>query len=237
MSKDLASFKNDVHKIFNNIFELNDMVTAKNLMVWVVLVLISTVVIIILRLSEILKPKKCFQVSNKLSREKINIIADGMAKGSVMLNHIKSLRALHIATERCYLRRNAKQCVEIVTYCPHLVNVKLGPGGLTPFHRICNHGHATLMSFMLSKGADPWLTTDSGENALCLAINWCIKHPTGSLDCLYMLQRHGCSLDNTNKWFRIYLRAAMLTDHKKLVNWLFDQAAPLASRSSSFPLY
>lgn len=51
MSKDLASFKNDVHKIFNNIFELNDMVTAKNLMVWVVLVLISTVVIIILRLS------------------------------------------------------------------------------------------------------------------------------------------------------------------------------------------
>ncbi|KAH0561574.1 uncharacterized protein LOC123265646 [Cotesia glomerata] len=236
MAKDLKTFKNDIDQVFFNLFRSNELIVMKNLNIWLIFILILTIAVIIIRIAEFLRKESKKVEQKNLSSEEIQVIKDGMIKGNVTLNHIKKLRALHVATERCYLKKNAKQCIEILTYCPHLVNVKQGPEGLTPFHRICNHGHSVLMSFMLSKGADPFLTTNSGENALCLAISWCIKHPTGGLACVEILQQHGCRLDNTNKWFRIYLHAASLAGHKNLVRWMYNQAAPLAFRSSSFPL-
>lgn len=107
---------------------------------------------------------------------------------------------------------------------------------MTPFHRVCSHGHACLVEFMLDKGANPWLTTNAGETALCLAINASIKTPTMKLTCLDILQKYGCYLDHTNKWYRIYLEAALITQNQQLAEWMFNQASLLGTRCGSFPL-
>ncbi|KAK0086635.1 hypothetical protein PV325_002811 [Microctonus aethiopoides] len=171
-----------------------------------------------------------------IEKDKKFIAALDNVKSKVMINHTKCLRELHASSERCYIKRNASKCIQIASYCPHLINVKDKKSGMTPFHKVCYHGHVCLVTFMLEKGANPWLTTDAGETALCLAIQACIKNPNGSIVCLESLQSHGCYLDCTNKWYRIYLESALLTNNKLLARWMFDQASPLGKRCASFPL-
>ncbi|XP_034951541.1 uncharacterized protein [Chelonus insularis] len=167
-------------------------------------------------------------------------ISDDM-KTHVMMNHLKYLRELHAAAERCYIKKNAFKCIEIITYCPYLINTRHGIDGKTAFHRVCSHRHVYLMSFMLSKGADPWLKTSSNETALCIIIHASLKNPNESSStkvCLELLQKYGCYIDFTNDWYQEYLKAAMITNNTTLVKWMFNKAPTYSNltRCTSLPL-
>ncbi|XP_012272847.1 uncharacterized protein LOC105695655 [Orussus abietinus] len=162
-----------------------------------------------------------------------------MNKGDVILNHKKLLNDLQIASDRCHKTQYALKCIELVTYCPYLVNARCALNGLTPFQRVCYNGHTCLVEYMLAKGANPFQKTRAGEDALCVALHYYINNPrVKDLSCLDLLYQAGCRLDCNDKWFNVFLKKAMKTCNGHLIEWLLDhtQSKRLNNlRSSSLP--
>ncbi|XP_006618977.1 uncharacterized protein LOC102672580 [Apis dorsata] len=131
------------------------------------------------------------------------------------------LNTLEYAADNCCKTFYALKCIDIIVHCPQLINVKCSSSGLTPFHRICLQGHKCLIAFMLAKGADPFLTTIKGENALCMAIYYILNNPTETdFSCLEMLAETGCGFGSKDKWYNNLLKMAFNNNHIQLVQWL-----------------
>ncbi|XP_076225592.1 uncharacterized protein LOC116433091 isoform X2 [Nomia melanderi] len=156
-----------------------------------------------------------------------------------IISHKELFHKLEYAADNCYDKVCALKCIDISVYCPQLLNVKSSVNGLTPFHRVCYNGHACLITFMLGKGADPFITTVAGENALCMAVHYYLNNPSNNdFSCLTMLQETGCKFGIKNKWYKILLKMAVHKNHTKLIQWLIlNQEAPLRkiSRCCSSP--
>jgi len=133
---------------------------------------------------------------------------------------------------------------------PQLLNAK-GPWGWTPMVRAVYFNHSNIVSFLLSKGADPNLSTPDGETAL----HWAIKcgHPklaelliknnanavvqdkwgisplqlvieNGYAEILEMLIAKGTKLDSKEKHYgRSFLHLAAVNGHLSIVKILLDQ--------------
>ncbi|XP_078049646.1 uncharacterized protein LOC144476487 [Augochlora pura] len=157
-----------------------------------------------------------------------------------IINHNELIRKLEYSAERCYDKVYAMKCIDIVVYCPQLLNVKSPINGLTPFHRVCFHGHTCLITFMLGKGADPFITTVAGENALCMAIYYYLNNPLNNdFSCLEILYKTGCKFGTKNSWYNNFLKMAVTNNHTKLIQWLIlHQEVPVyeISRSYSTPI-
>ncbi|KOC60159.1 hypothetical protein WH47_08149, partial [Habropoda laboriosa] len=70
-------------------------------------------------------------------------------------------------------------------------------------------------------GADPFLTTITGENALCMAIYYFLGNPTeNDFSCLDMLVKTGCGFGFEDKWYNILLEMTFSSNHTRLVHWL-----------------
>ncbi|XP_076658136.1 uncharacterized protein LOC143362132 isoform X2 [Halictus rubicundus] len=109
-----------------------------------------------------------------------------------IISHKDMFRKLEYSANKCYDKVYALKCIDIVVYCPQLLNVKSPINGITPFHRVCYHGHTCLITFMLGKGADPSIATIAGENALCMAVYYFLNNPLQSdFSCLEILHETG----------------------------------------------
>ncbi|CAK9803719.1 hypothetical protein ANTPLA_LOCUS3791 [Anthophora plagiata] len=138
-----------------------------------------------------------------------------------IISHKEMLNTLEYAADKCYETFYALKCIDIVVHCPQLLNIKSPPNGLTPFHRICFQGKKSLITFMLAKGADPFLTTTTGENALCMAIYYFLDNPTeNDFSCLDILVKTGCGFGFKDKWYNILLEMTFNSNHTRLVQWL-----------------
>ncbi|XP_076675832.1 uncharacterized protein LOC143372992 [Andrena cerasifolii] len=157
-----------------------------------------------------------------------------------IISHKEMFRNLEHAVDKCHDRFYALKCIDIVVYCPQLLNVKSLLDGLTPFHRVCLRGHTYLIAFMLAKGADPFIITVAGENALCMAIYYCLNNPMqNDFSCLEILQRTGCGFGLNDKWYNVLLQLAFNDNHTKLIEWLLlhhKVKLNKPSRASSVPL-
>ncbi|XP_076621639.1 uncharacterized protein LOC143342043 [Colletes latitarsis] len=156
-----------------------------------------------------------------------------------IISHKEMLNNLEYAADKCWDKFYALQCIDIVVYCPQLLNIKSPFTGLTPFHRICFQGHTCLIAFMLAKGADPFITTVKGENALCMAIYYFLNNPMqDDFSCLKILKSTGCNFGFKDQWYNILLQKAFTNNHIKLIQWLIlHHEDPLhkTSRSTSIP--
>ncbi|XP_017755008.1 PREDICTED: uncharacterized protein LOC108547133 [Eufriesea mexicana] len=131
------------------------------------------------------------------------------------------LNTLEYAADKCYETFYALKCIDITVHCPQLINIKSPPYGLTPFHRVCFQGHKCLITFMLAKGADPFITTITGENALCMITYYILNNPAeNDFSCLQMLADTGCKFGFKDKWYNSILKMAFTRNHTKLVQWL-----------------
>ena len=75
--------------------------------------------------------------------------------------------------------------------------------------------------WLFTIGADPFLTTITGENALCMAVYHFINDPTkNDFSCLEILLQTGCKFGLKNKWYDILLKMAFNSNHIKLAQWL-----------------
>ncbi|KAK9308674.1 hypothetical protein QLX08_001406 [Tetragonisca angustula] len=169
------------------------------------------------RYKRIANEPKC----NLLELQKFKNYNRLIARHHSIISHKEMIKALEYATDRCYEKFYALKCIDIIVNCPQLVNVKSLPYGLTPFHRVCFQGHKCLIVFMLAKGADPFLTTLIGENALCMAIYYFLNNPMDTdFSCLDMLAETGCGFGFKNKYYNNLLEIAFNKNHIKLVQWL-----------------
>ncbi|XP_012256947.2 uncharacterized protein LOC105686575 [Athalia rosae] len=209
-------------------------------------VALSTVFIIIVTLSSLIvlfkkKRDEVFSFPEEFLPEPVNHDIDVIHCNegeSKVLNYKQLLLQLHYVTSKCYDSCYASKCIRLVRDCPYLINVALEPGGLTPFQRVCYHSHTCLVEYMLAKGANPWLTTQAGENALCLAVYYHIKHPSNNdLSCLDVLFQSGCTLDPKSRCFEIILKRATKVCHKRLTEWILvhTNTHPSDQRSISVP--
>nr|XP_033328727.1 uncharacterized protein LOC117221680 [Megalopta genalis] len=176
--------------------------------------------------------------NSKTSQEIKNYERSIIRERSV-IRHNAMIRKLEYSADRCYDKVHALKCIDIVIYCPQLLNVKSPINGITPFHRVCYHGHTCLITFMLGKGADPLITTIAGENALCVAIYYYLNNPLkDDFSCLEILYETGCRFGVKNSWYDIFLKMAVTKNHTKLMQWLIlhQQVPPCEiSRSYSTP--
>lgn len=44
------------------------------------------------------------------------------------------------------------KCIQLASSYPELINMRMFPDGVTPFHRICFRGNIPVIEFMLAKG-------------------------------------------------------------------------------------
>ncbi|XP_076248678.1 uncharacterized protein LOC143188355 [Calliopsis andreniformis] len=138
-----------------------------------------------------------------------------------IISHKEMLRNLEYAAEKCYDKFYALKCIDIIVYCPQLLNVQSPLNGVTPFHRICFHGGAHLVAFALAKGADPFITTITGENALCMAVYYFLNNPKEyDFSFLNTLKTSGCPFGLRNKWYNVLLKMAHHNNNIKLMQWL-----------------
>ncbi|XP_003702134.2 uncharacterized protein LOC100882949 [Megachile rotundata] len=145
------------------------------------------------------------------------------ARCQSIISHKEMLNALEYAANKCSEKVYALKCIDVVVCCPQLLNIRSPLNGLTPFHRICFQGHTYLIAFMLAKGADPFATTNRGENALCMAVYHLLNNPTkNDFSCLEMLLQTGCEFGLNNEWYSTLLKMAFNNNHTKLAQWLIE---------------
>ncbi|XP_029039482.1 uncharacterized protein LOC114874408 isoform X1 [Osmia bicornis bicornis] len=165
-----------------------------------------------------------FASESKEYFEKLQVIKNfnrSFTRCQSIISHKEMFNALEYAADKCSNKAYALKCIDIVVCCPQLLNIRSSVNGLTPFHRICFQGHTYLISFMLAKGADPFLTTITGENALCMAVYHFLNDPTkNDFSCLEILLQTGCEFGLKNKWYDILLKMAFNSNHIKLAQWL-----------------
>ncbi|XP_015188460.1 PREDICTED: uncharacterized protein LOC107072777 [Polistes dominula] len=151
------------------------------------------------------------------------------------MSHKKILLQLHEAADKCYMKAYALRCIYLISYCPHLINIPHGPKGYTPFHKVCFHGNTCLIEYMLAKGANPFLTTYTGENAICMALHFFLNNPNNNdFTCLNILCEIGCYLDMSNIHYDIFMNAALNNHNKLLAKWiLLNSRTMKISRSYS----
>ncbi|KAL2746671.1 hypothetical protein V1477_005041 [Vespula maculifrons] len=153
------------------------------------------------------------------------------------MSHKEILLKLYEAADKCYMKVYALRCIRLTNYCPYLINIPHGPDGYTPFHKVCFHGNTCLIEYMLAKGANPFLTTYTGENAICMALYFFLNHPNNNdFTCLDILCETGCHLDISNIHYDIFLKAALNNHNKLLTEWiLVHNKINTLSRSYSEP--
>ncbi|XP_024946399.1 uncharacterized protein LOC112495181 isoform X2 [Cephus cinctus] len=155
----------------------------------------------------------------KYSKKEIDI--DAVIRSKILLNHRNIHAELYAVASKCYNVHCAIRCIELVNYCPHLMNVKREFTGFTPFHCACYYGHTCLVEYMLSKGANPGLKTKDGKNAICIAFYHFINNPSKKdFSCLDVLYQAGCNFDFDNGWYHYFLKIVRQTHNKRLMNWL-----------------
>ncbi|XP_011308872.1 uncharacterized protein [Fopius arisanus] len=205
------------------------------LIVWVTFLIISAVSAVILWLQTTSESSGNRQKSDRISRVVKTEFEENNQKSRIMIEYRRSARELHTAAERCYQKKYMMKCIDIVSKYPPLVNVKCPISGLTPFHQVCFHRNSCLVSFMLGHGADPSITTDHKENALCLSIRSHLQNPyTTDFSCLKLLQGAGCFLDRRDKLYLLFLQSAVLTANKPLVLWILKQSPYPVLKQQSF---
>ncbi|KAK2579843.1 hypothetical protein KPH14_007528 [Odynerus spinipes] len=161
------------------------------------------------------------RTSNKLKENKYPDQCISKQIVDKTITHKEILLKLHDATDKCYMTVYALKCIQLVNYCPHLINIPHGLDGYTPFHRVCFHGNTCLIEYMLAKGANPFLTTYTGENAICIALYYFLKNPSNTdFTCLNILCEAGCHLDTPNVQYDIFIKAALNTNNKLLAEWI-----------------
>ncbi|XP_046623303.1 uncharacterized protein LOC124306516 isoform X1 [Neodiprion virginianus] len=226
--------------LFSTLEELltnNDVTYISLWLVLFIVVLMSSLIILLKR-----KHDTVFSQPEVAPPELVNRYVDIIHSeddSSKFINYKKLLAQLHHTASRCYDTCYASKCIRLVRDCPYLVNVSLEPSGLTPFQLVCYNGHTCLVEYMLAKGANPWLATQSGENALCLAVYHYLKHPESKdLSCLDVLFNSGCTLDPNSRCFKVILKMATQGCHKRLTEWILvhTKAATYDYRSMSVPL-
>ncbi|XP_053971675.1 uncharacterized protein LOC128872722 isoform X1 [Hylaeus volcanicus] len=196
--------------------------------------------------------KKFMHISkqNSMELQEIRNYKRSSIRHRSIISHKEMLNNLEYAADNCFEKLYALKCIDIVVYCPHLLNVKSPVNDLTPFHRICLQGHTCLITFMLAKGGDPFITTAIGENALCMAVYYCLNYPMqNDFSCLEILHNTGWVISNVqlciyssdivstlntkmfifftgckfgfeDKWFDILLEMAFSSNHTKLMQWM-----------------
>ncbi|KAI4501904.1 hypothetical protein M0802_003239 [Mischocyttarus mexicanus] len=151
------------------------------------------------------------------------------------MNHRKILIQLYEAADKCYMKIYALRCIHLISYCPYLINIPHGPNGYTPFHKVCFHGNTCLIEYMLAKGANPFLTTYTGENAICMALHFFLNNPRNNdFTCLNILCEKGCCLDISDVHYDIFMNAALNNHNNLLAKWiLYNSRTTKISRSYS----
>ncbi|KZC12118.1 hypothetical protein WN55_03199, partial [Dufourea novaeangliae] len=176
---------------------------------------------------------------NSIGIQEIRNYNRSFIRNQSIISHKEMFHRLEYAADNCYDKTYALTCIDIIVYCPQLINVKSSLHGLTPFHRVCLHGHTCLITFMLGKGADASITAVTGENALCLAVHYFLNNPTkDDFSCLEILQNTGCGFGIKNRCYNVLLRMAVTNNHIKLMQWLIlHKETPLNKifRCSSMP--
>ncbi|XP_051171702.1 uncharacterized protein LOC127288350 [Leptopilina boulardi] len=142
-----------------------------------------------------------------------------------------ALSELHKASDKCYNKNNCNKCIELITYWPHLINTSLPDfEGITPFHRVCYRGNHSLIDFMISKGANIFQETNSGENAFHMLFAYYIRNPAQkNFKCLDLLLQKGYSLTKDNS-LKKFILDARETDNKELEKWLSSHAISIDKR-------
>ena len=105
---------------------------------------------------------------------------------------------------------------------PHLLNAK-GPWGWTPMLRAVYFNHSDIVSFLLSKGADPNLTTPDGESAL----HWAIKCGYPALAELFI--KHNTDALKRDKWGISPLQLAVENGYAEILEMLVAGGVKLKS--------
>ncbi|XP_043282164.1 uncharacterized protein [Venturia canescens] len=166
---------------------------------------------------------------NRLGEEKRKRTAGNCSGGRETHDEAKSekclLEELYSAADKCFIEKYAKTCRKLSAAWPNLINAKYSLTGQTPFHRVCFHGEAPLIEFLLNKGADPYLKSSDGESPMCFAIYYYLHTNDFGEDeplvCLEILQSAGCVLDANNIWYDALLTTSIRTNKKELTKWLF----------------
>jgi uncharacterized protein len=120
------------------------------------------------------------------------------------------------------------------------VNIYPGSGlftniGSTPFMTAAKHGQVDIMRMLLAAGADPFLTTQGGENALMLAAGVGRPQPTNvtyhvwkeseQIEALKICIDLGLDINAQNQWGQTALHGAAFQDDARVIEFLAAHGA------------
>jgi ankyrin repeat protein len=120
------------------------------------------------------------------------------------------------------------------------VNIYPGSGiftniGSTPFMTAAKHGQVEIMRMLLAAGADPFLTTKGGENALMLAagvgrpqpsnVTYHVWKETEQLEALKICLELGLDVNAQNEWGNTALHGAAYHDQARVIEFLAANGA------------
>jgi uncharacterized protein len=120
------------------------------------------------------------------------------------------------------------------------VNIYPGSGlftniGSTPFLTAAKHGQVEIMRMLLAAGANPYLTTQGGENALMLAggvgrpqptnVTYHVWKETEQIEALKICLDLGMDINAQNQWGQTALHGAAFQDDARVIEFLAAHGA------------
>ena len=122
------------------------------------------------------------------------------------------------------------------------IGVNLYPGsglftniGSTPFLTAAKHGQVEIMRMLLAAGANPYLTTQGGENALMLAggvgrpqptnVTYHVWKETEQIEALKICLDLGMDINAQNQWGQTALHGAAFQDDARVIEFLAAHGA------------